>query len=142
LDSVLLQKLLIVKLDDKGRMSDKGGDFEEGFVTTRVREFGKFAISIDTTMPVLILEDNQNVNAFKSNSTINFKIGDNLSGIKSYSASIDRKWILTSYKRKRNRLVVSLPEIEGLTQGTHDLEIEVVDERGNVNLKRLKIFVE
>ena len=93
-------------------------------------------------MPVLILEDNQNVNAFKSNSTINFKIGDNLSGIKSYSASIDRKWILTSYKRKRNRLVVSLSEIEGLTQGTHDLEIEVVDERGNVNFKRLKIFVE
>ena len=142
LDSVLLQKLLIVKLDDKGRMSDKGGDFEEGFVTTRVREFGKFAISIDTTMPVLILEDNQNVNAFKSNSTINFKIRDNLSGIKSYSASIDRKWILTSYKRKRNRLVVSLSEIEELTQGTHDLEIEVVDKRGNVNLKRLKIFVE
>jgi hypothetical protein len=141
LDSVLLSKLLIVKLNEKGKMSDRGGDFEEGFVTTRVREFGKFAIAIDTTMPVVKLEGKQNVNALKLTSSINFKIGDNLSGIKYYSASIDGEWILTKFKRKRNRLVVSLSEVEGLALGTHDLEIEVVDERGNSNLKRMKIFV-
>jgi hypothetical protein len=141
LDSVLLSKLLIVKLNEKGKMSDRGGDFEEGFVTTRVREFGKFAIAIDTTMPVVKLEGKQNVNALKLTSSINFKIGDNLSGIKSYSASIDGEWILTKFKRKRNRLIVSLSEVEGLAPGTHDLEIEVVDERGNTNLMKMKIFV-
>lgn len=141
LDSSLFPKLLIVSIDAKGKIRDMGGSFEKGFVTARVREFGKFAISIDTTIPVLILEGKQNLDELKSSSKISFKIGDNLSGIKSYSASIDGKWILTSYKRKRNRLVVSLSEAEGLTPGTHDLEIEVVDEKGNSNVMKTEIVV-
>jgi len=141
LDSSLLPKLLIVTVDDKGRISDKGGDYEKGFVTARVREFGKFAITLDTTMPVVILEGNQDLEALKSNSTISFKIGDNLSGIQSYSARIDGEWILASYKRKRRKLVVSLSEKEGLSKGTHNLEVEVTDERGNVNRERLMITI-
>lgn len=139
LDSNLYSKLLIVSIDEKGRISDKGGDYREGAVTARVREFGKFALTLDTTMPVLTLVEKQNLNALKKNSTISFKIGDNLSGIESYTARVNGEWILASYKRKKRKLVVSLSEVKGLTSGTHDLEIEVVDEKGNMNLKKMKI---
>ena len=139
IDSLLLPKLLIVAIDENGKISDKGGEYQEGFVTARVREFGKFAIAIDTTKPTLI-PLTENIKLSKS-SSISFKIGDNLSGIQSYNARIDGEWILTNYLRKKNKLVVSLSEMKELTSGSHELEIEVTDERGNLNLKRMKIFV-
>ncbi|MDB4089503.1 hypothetical protein N9544_07785, partial [Flavobacteriales bacterium] len=139
IDSMLFSKLLIVKISDNGKVSDLSGEYQEGFVTTRVREFGKFAISFDTTKPVLKVLT-ETIKLSKS-SSISFKIGDNLSGIKSYSASLDGEWILSTYKRKRNKLVVSLSEKEGLTKGSHNLEIEVIDERGNVNKKRLVVNI-
>ncbi len=139
IDSIYHDKLLIVLIDEKGRIADRGGDFQLGTVTTRVKQFGKFAISIDTTKPVLKLLSDTSKLAQKS--TLVFKIGDNLSGIQSYNATLDGEWILTEYKRKKARWYVSLFEVENLTSGTHTLQIEVVDEIGNSNFQRIEIKV-
>ncbi|MEN8927872.1 MAG: M23 family metallopeptidase [Flavobacteriales bacterium] len=139
IDSVLHSKLLIVAINEKGKIASRKGSFQNGMVTTRVREFGKFAIAIDTTKPVV----KPLTETFKlsKTSSISFKIADNLSGIQSYSARIDGEWVLASYKRKKGKLIVSLSEVEGLTTGIHELEVEVVDERANVNFKKMKIVV-
>lgn len=141
IDSALQEKVLIVSIGPKGRVRSKGGNYQEGTVTTRVKEFGKFAISVDTTKPFVRLEDRQNVNALQPNATLTFKISDDLSGIKSYSATLNGEWILTRYERKKGLWRISLSEKENLVKGTHKLELEVMDERGNRNKQEMLIFV-
>jgi hypothetical protein len=141
IDSALHDKLLIVSINDKGSISDKGGEYQQGTVTTRVKEFGSFAISIDTTKPFVRLGDNQNVYALRQNSSIQFKISDDLSGIKSYSASLNGDWILTEYDRKKGVWNVSLSEKKNLSRGTHKLVIEVIDQKENKNKSEVLIFI-
>lgn len=141
IDSSYHDKLLIISINDKGRVTDRGGNFQEGTVTTRVREFGKFAVAMDTTKPYVRLEDKQNVNALKSNATITFKISDDLSGIESYSATLDGEWILTEYDRKRGKWNISLSEKENLNKGTHKLVLEVIDEKENNNKSEILIYI-
>lgn len=139
IDSTLHDKLLIVSINNKGSITDCGGEYQLGTVTTRVKQFGKFAITMDTTKPVLVLlSDTSKLNP---KSTLVFKIGDNLSGIESYSANLNGKWILTEYKRKKARWYVSLSEMEELTSGKQILEVQVIDEKGNVNLQRFDLEI-
>ena len=139
IDSVYLEKLLIVSIDDKGKIADRGGDYQLGTVTTRVKEFGSFAIMMDTTKPVLNLMSD--TTKLTKNSKLVFKIGDNLSGIQSYNATLDGGWILTEYDRKKARWTISLSEVENLKAGTHTLQVEVIDEKGNSNFQSLEITI-
>lgn len=141
IDSALQEKALIVSISPKGRVRSKGGSYQEGTVTTRVKEFGKFAISMDTTKPFVRLEDKQNVNALQSNATLTFKISDDLSGIKSYSATLDGEWILTEYDRKKGKWNISLSEKKNLSKGTHKLILEVIDNKKNSNKSEVLIFI-
>ncbi len=141
IDSALHDKLLIVSIDEKGKMTDRGGEFQLGTVTTRVKQFGKFAISIDTTKPVVKVLDKQDLNGLKPSATIKLKISDDLSGIKSYSATLNGEWMLTEYKRKKGIWNISLSENENIKNGTNKLVIEVTDEKGNINKREILIFV-
>ena len=139
IDSQYQSKLCIVSINNKGRISDRGGNYELGKVTTRVKEFGSFALKLDTTKPVLELLSN--TDKLTKNSTLVFKIGDNLSGIQSYNATMDGEWILTQYKRKKSRWYISFSESKNLSKGTHTLQIEVIDEKGNSNFQSLELVV-
>jgi len=126
-------KLLIAEVSKnlKG-LSAKGGEYEEGWVTSKVRSFGNYAVAIDTTMPKvtgLNLSDNK----YRSAKKLLFRISDDLSGIYSYKAFIDNKWYHSYYTPKSNLLVVPFDQYNPITKGKHKLVLEVVDERKNIN---------
>ena len=139
IDSIYQSKICVVKINEKGRVSDRGGSYQEGKVTTRIKEFGSFALKLDTTKPVLELLSN--TDKLTKNSTLVFKIGDNLSGIQSYNATMDGEWILTQYKRKKSRWYISFSESKNLSKGTHTLQVEVIDEKGNSNFQSLEVLI-
>lgn len=139
IDSLYWKKLLVVAIDKKGRISDRGGEYQLGKVTTRLREFGRFALMMDTIKPVLKLLSK--TDKLEKNSKLIFKIGDNLSGIQSYQATLDGAWILTRYDRKKSRWYISLSEYENLSKGAHTLQVEVVDEKGNSNLQSIELLI-
>jgi hypothetical protein len=56
------------------------------------------------------------------------KIGDNLSGIKSYKGYIDGKWILMSRDRGNTITHRFEPTLE---KGRHEFRLVVVDEKNN-----------
>ena len=45
-DSTTNSKLIIVEINKKGYKVNRKGEFVDGFVSTRVREYGKYAVSI------------------------------------------------------------------------------------------------
>lgn len=141
-DSSLEDKLLIVEQNEKGYLLAHGGTFLNGRVHTKVRAYGKYSIRMDNTKPVIRMLTKQSMlTRLKSNSTIKFKITDNLSGIKTYKAFIDEKWVLSNYNRKRASLAVRLQNSK-ISKGKHQLKIMVIDERGNeqVLLKDINVL--
>ncbi len=82
----------------------QGGQFENGFVKTTLRSFGKFYIAIDTVAPKITP---LNISAGKNMSGISkmtFKITDNLSGIKSYEGYLNGEWVLMEFDAKSSTL--------------------------------------
>ncbi|WP_134090591.1 M23 family metallopeptidase [Olivibacter sp. XZL3] len=125
LPSHLQSKALIVNTQG----DSQGGVYEDGFVKTTGRVFGSFYITVDTIAPVirsLNLSSNKNLSAYKR---INFKISDNLSGIKSFDGYIDDQWVLMEYNAKTASLWHTFDS--DLTKGRHRFRLSVKDWKDN-----------
>lgn len=124
-DVDLESKLLVLKYDPaKGRYSARGGQFVNGAVTARVKEFGVYTLGMDTVPPVIrpIRIDR---------SRLEYKVTDDLSGVAEIRAEVDGKWIRMQYDPKRN-LVWHDGKLDGVLTADHrSVVLRVYDERGN-----------
>ncbi len=108
-----------------------GGGWENGGIHFVTREFGEFTILRDTVPPT--------IKPISVNSTaVRFKIRDNLSGIKSYEANINGKWLLMHYDAKSATIwSEKLNKAEPLKG---DFKLVVSDEAGNETTYTHKLF--
>jgi len=106
----LMDKALIVKMGAGNYFSSAGGKYENGKVTTQIRDFGDYAVSVDTTSPVIRPVNIFNNKKVGKQSTIAVKITDNLSGIKTYRATLNGRWILMDYDLKSHQLTYVFDE--------------------------------
>ncbi len=129
LPAPLQGKALIVSLEETGLFISRGGKVENGWATTRIREFGNFTVAVDTVPPVI-----RAINIFKNKnvgkqSDIQMKISDNLSGIQSYRGTLNGKWILMDYDQKNNLLTYSFDD--RIKSGKNHFVLIVTDAVGN-----------
>ncbi|MDF2159349.1 M23 family metallopeptidase [Algoriphagus sp. CAU 1675] len=88
------QKTHVYQLGNRERKSFVGGIWEDGSIRFKTRNFGTFVLAEDAVKPT--------VTPVRINSSeIRFTIRDNLSGIQSFEAMIDGKWVLMRYEHKR-----------------------------------------
>lgn len=121
-----LQKYAVI-VDSRGVY--QGGTYENGFVKANPRVFGNFRITVDTVAPVITslnLKDGMSVAGL---SKLSFKISDNLSGIRSFNATIDGQWVLMEYDPKRALTWHTLDK--ALPKGKHHFQYVVIDMKGN-----------
>lgn len=126
-------KLLIVSIDDEGNPSSEGGAYENGFVVSKLRSFGNFAVMMDTTAPSIKMINFDKEQAIFKQDKIKVKVGDNLSGIKSYSGNIDGHWVLLEFDNKERTLTYTFDEHLIKTAAEHIFTITLVDRKGNSN---------
>lgn len=129
LSEYLRSKATLVHFDNRKRYYAKGGEWRNNFITAKSKNFGGFAVMIDTIAPKITpfnIVPNRNMANYK---TIEVKIGDNLSGIKSYRATIDGKWVIMEYEAKKTKLFYTFDK---LAKGKHEFKLEVTDGVGNV----------
>jgi len=122
-------KLLLAKIRPGKSPSAAGGKYEAGKISARVREFGNYAVMADTAAPVikpLNISEGKNI---AKQATIRISISDNLSGIDTYNAWLNNKWILMDYDAKNRLLQYKIDE--RLTKGSNEFLIKVVDACGN-----------
>jgi len=126
-------KLLIVQKTDEKNSKPVGGTFSKGFITTDLTGFGNFYIAIDTVPPVINTNGMPLKADLSGRKKINFRITDNLSGIKSYETYIDGKWALTEYDQKYDLLIYEF-DPERIASGTdHTLTLRVADNKDNIS---------
>ncbi|MBE9518966.1 MAG: M23 family metallopeptidase [Bacteroidetes bacterium] len=123
LDPSLHKRLLLISHTDKGEVVSAGGEYQDGHVVAKLRNFGEFAVGLDTIAPEITPLGN-----------MRFIISDELSGIAKYEGYIDNQWALFEYDPKNN-LLFYLYDEQRISKGSeHELELYVSDEKGNVNL--------
>lgn len=99
----------------------EGGTLNNGILSFQTRSFGEYALYYDDTPP--------RIRAESVGKRFMFRVSDNLSGIASYAASIDDKWILMEYEPKTSAMFGEVPN--WIKPGKHVLKLVVLDERGN-----------
>lgn len=116
------------KLYSNSYMGLNGGKYEESILNgnkmfARVKYFGKFVIVRDTIMPAIKYVTH-------STKSIKFNIFDKESGIASFRATIDGKWVLMNYEHKKKTIWSENLEKNKTLKGKFVLEVK--DKAGNI----------
>ncbi|WKZ58143.1 MAG: M23 family metallopeptidase [Cyclobacteriaceae bacterium] len=110
--------------------SYEGGEWTNGKITFYPRELGDFTILSDTVPPVI-------TRIYANTNVARFRIGDNLSGIASFEATLNGKWLLMNYDAKTGILVSEKLDPKSSLAG--DFELTVTDQAGNKKTYAQKI---
>ncbi len=125
----LKSKAVLVSIDKYGNYMDEGGKWSNGFLSENVRHFGDFTLAIDTVPPTIKKEYYPGDLNSTRGATVQFTLHDNLSGVKSYTAMVDGKWLLMEYNK--NDGMIS-GDLSSYTQNQkHKIDITVTDEKEN-----------
>jgi hypothetical protein len=130
----LKSKAVLALTNKKGVRTSAGGKWTGKGVTAEIKEFGTYSVMLDTTAPIVTPSnfDLKDVNQtdFSALKKIQFKMSDNFSGIASFNAFIDGKWVLMDYEPKGKLIWYTFDEHCG--KGKHSLVLTVKDKVGNV----------
>ncbi len=129
-------KAVVVSVSaDRRKVYSKGGEYKDGWVETKVRAFGDYAVKIDSIAPVVKPVNISEGKILSTAKNIQFKISDNLSGIETYDAFVDGHWVLGNYKPRRGTYTIPFNSYNKISKGKHRLKVQVFDERGNETTK-------
>jgi hypothetical protein len=135
-DPAFRPKLLLVTLDEEGNLEEAGGSYANGKVSSKLRNFGKFAIGIDTIAPEIKPTGGTMSGDMSGKKQLKFLITDELSGIETYEGYIDGQWVLFEYDMKNDLLFHALDAAKITPKSAHELELYVSDAKGNTRLFR------
>ncbi len=120
-----LSKALVVQA---GRGS-AGGFYQDGYIKGKAKALGTFYLGADSIPPSIKPVNISNGRNLSKASKILVKIGDNLSGIKSYNAYIDDEWVIMGYDQKYALLSHQFEDT--LSKGKHVFRLVVTDMKDN-----------
>ena len=125
------EKLYIGRLNYKGDdIYYSGTQIKDNLLTTATRTFGTYTIGMDKTPPVITPKNVAEGRWMSKYRYLKFKIEDEDSGIKSYRATINGKYILMEYDYKTNTLIHDFND-NVVTDTENNLKLIVTDNVGN-----------
>jgi hypothetical protein len=133
----LRSKALLGTLDDDGKIVSAGGGYANGFVTGRPRSFGRYFIVADTVAPEVALLGVSADGRPASNSVLEIRATDDLSGLRAYNAYFDGEWALLEYDAKKNMLRHHLRERP--SAGKHEFSVVVDDNKENLTRRAFEV---
>ena len=129
-DKALQRRTTMASIASDGSLSYVGGKYADGALTVKTSTLGTYCLAADVTPPDIqpLFKDGEDC---RGRSTLTFRISDNFSGIDSYTASIDGRWVAVDYSPKQARATIYL-DAEGISGGTsHEVSFTLTDSCGN-----------
>ena len=134
------QKAVMVHVgNDEKRVAAKGGSYSGGWISSTLKKFGNYTVLVDSVAPKIRLVNVYDGKNISKLSYLQFKISDDLSGIKKYNAFIDNQWVLSKYNPRTSDLKIWELEWKHLSKGKHTLKLVIEDERQNSISKSIHI---
>ncbi len=128
LPEATLDKALIVRVNNEGKVDAIGGQRAGRSISVNVRSFGNYTVMADSVPPTITSVDLKP--DMKGRRSFSLKISDDLSGIASYTGELDGKWVLMEYEPKTKTLTHTFDRFSQ-GSGKRSFQLKVVDERGN-----------
>lgn len=133
------EKMFIAKLSPNGRPYYSATEKKENRFITEIRNFGEFTLARDDTPPVVTPVNFKNGQWISANKDLQVKIYDNLTGIKSYRATVNGKFILMEYEYKENLLTHHFSD-GAVTETENLFQLTVTDNVGNLTVYESTFF--
>lgn len=124
------RQLFIARLDKKLRPSYSSTYKRGNTFTTRTRNLGTYTLAKDSVAPKIRAKNFKEKQWLNNYSYLSLRISDDLSGIDSYSATLNGEWILMEYEPKRKTLTYNFDD-KILDKTDCTLKVEVTDNVGN-----------
>lgn len=124
------KQLYINKINEKGQKSYIKTVKKKNKCYTTTKYLGDYALAYDSIPPQIKLYKSRDKQWMTKYTTLRVKIEDNESGIKSYRAEVDGKWILMEYNAKKGILTYDFKD-KKFKKAKHTLMVTVVDNVGN-----------
>ncbi len=133
------EQMFIARLNKWGRPNYSTTTKEGDRFTTKTRSFGTYTLDRDTKAPAVIPVNFKNGQWISGNKDLKVKISDDLSGINSFRATVNGKFILMEYEYKQNLLTHDFDD-GVVTETENQLKIEVTDNVGNTTIFESTFF--
>ncbi|MDO5607794.1 MAG: peptidoglycan DD-metalloendopeptidase family protein [Capnocytophaga sp.] len=125
-----LPQVFIAYLNEKNKVFYENTIRKNNVFSTRTRNLGQFLLMKDTVAPTLT-PINFKKNATVTDNFLKVTITDDLSGVESYTATLNGQWILFEYEPKSNLLTFDFADIEPSSDGQYHLLLTAKDNVGN-----------
>lgn len=133
------EQMFIASLNKRNRPNYSTTTKDGERFTTKTRTFGTYTLARDTQAPRITPVNFRDGQWISGNKDLKVKISDDLSGINSYRATVNGKFILMEYEYKQNLLTHDFSD--GVVTDTENLlRIEVVDNVGNTTIFESTFF--
>lgn len=123
------EKTFIASVSGK-KLSYNATKFKNGVFTSYTKNLGGFTLAKDTIAPKITIAKSIEGKWLTRQNAIDLKIGDEMSGIKTYNGYLNGKWILFEYEHKAKRIRHVFDEAY-LNEGENHLKVVVSDNVGN-----------
>jgi len=124
------KQLFIAHLDSRARPSYSKTYKRDGSFTTRTRTLGTYTLVKDSIAPEIRPKNFKEKQWLSNYSYLSLTITDDLSGIDSYSATLNDKWILMEYEPKTNTITYDFGD-KVVNETECELKVTVTDNVGN-----------
>ena len=129
LPSDKLAKTFIAGFNDK-KVTYNASTFKDGRLTAKVRSLGNFKLAQDNNPPKIFSPSFTAGKWLTKSNAFSLKISDDLSGIATFDAWLNGKWILMHYDYKTRVIYHNFSD--GIVdEGRNDLKVTVTDNVGN-----------
>jgi len=122
-----IRKAVICYLDAKDNEKACDTKWDGQYLKAKTKSFGKYYIKFDEEKPTIKAGNFKRGNTYTAQSSLTFRVSDNLSGIKSYNARLNGRWSVINLDK--NRFIFS--DFTNAIKGRNTLIIAVEDKAGN-----------
>lgn len=133
------KQLFIARLDKKLKPSYTSTYKRGNTFTTRTRNLGTYTLARDTVAPTIRTKNFKHKQWLTNYRYLSLKISDDLSGIDTYSATLNGEWILMEYEPKKNTITYNFDD-RILDKKQCILKVNVKDNVGNTNTYEVTFY--
>lgn len=133
------KQLYIGQLNYKNEPYFSSADRKGDKLSTRTRSFGSYAVFSDKEKPTIVPINVSEGQWISSEKFLKIKINDDQTGIDSYRATINGKFILMEYDYKTGMLIYDFDD-KIITESQNNLELKVLDKVGNETVLNLTFY--
>ena len=124
------QQMFIARLDNRLRPQYSSTYKRGNTFTTRTRNLGTYTLAQDTIAPSVRAKNFSDKQHLDNYHYLSLSVSDDISGIDTYSATLNGEWILMEYEPKTNTLTYNFDDIILDKKECH-LNVTVTDNVGN-----------